>query len=132
MSWDLFLFKVAERPDKEMALNDQLYEKMLPFEEPGKVRDAISGVCKGTDWSDDVYGTWQHDGLSMEFNVGDDEPILSLVIYVRGAGDPYPILQALTKELDCYVYDCAIEEVLDWDHLDREGWRAACRQRVAS
>ncbi len=54
-----------------------------------EVRRRISATLPGVDWSNPTWGFYAGDGFTFEFNLGDEEPVTSFAVHVRGSGDAW-------------------------------------------
>jgi len=84
MSWDVMIFRLRHAP---RSPDDLAEDNLLPLGPAAQVREAISAALPATDWSDPTWGDYVGDGFSIEFNVGDDDPIENIMLHVRGGGD---------------------------------------------
>ena len=120
MSWDVMLFNT--RGQKPPPL-DQLRETdIAPLGPAPEVRERLSNLLPGIDWSDPTWGTYQGPGFSMEFNVGNDETLRSLMLHIRGGGDAIAAIVAIARPLAWSVLDCSRGEFLDLDNPSPAGW----------
>ena len=110
-----------------------------PLGTPAEVRQKIDAVVRGVEWTDETEGSVEQDGYSLEFYLtdfdADDEsdeeadgpdpnaPVQSLLISVRGSGDPLPVLVKLCKDNGWSLTDTGNDEAIDLDNPSSEGWR---------
>lgn len=93
MSWDVMLFKFTGTPPATAEEIDDA--ELIPLGAAADVRASISAVLREVNWSDPTWGIFDGPGFSIEFNVGDDDPIQNMMLHVRGGGDAVSAITAL-------------------------------------
>jgi hypothetical protein len=120
MSWDVVIVdsggKTAACPVTE--LEDSDFKALGPAYE---VRQKISSNLPGIDWSDPTLGIFEGDGFSIEFNVGEDDPIQSIMLHVRGGGDAIAAIMSFVRPRGWSALDCSTGEFLDPNNPLQEG-----------
>ena len=106
MSWDVQLMK----PDGPLGAADE-------------VRAAISAVHPRVDWTDPTWGTLDGGPWHIELNTGSEPVIQSIMLHVRGSGDPIPAIMALCHRNDWRAFDLAEGDFLDEDEPSPDGWQ---------
>ena len=119
MSWDVMVFHLRDKPQ---SLDDLREEAMLPLGPAAQVREAISSVLSGVDWSDCTWGLYGGNGFSIEFNVGKEDPIQNMMLHVRGGGDAVSDIMKLVLANAWIALDCSTSEFLDPAAPSNEGW----------
>lgn len=81
MSWDVSLYKFS----RNYATLDEIPDNEQPsaLGTRGEVQAAIAAVFPGTDWKDPVWGIFESAIGSIEFNVGQEDPVRSITLHVR-------------------------------------------------
>src|SRR5690242_2439955 len=110
MSWDVMRFRVREKPQ---SLHDLTEDKLLPLGIAADVRTSISAALPDVDWSDHTWGLYGGNGFSIEFNVGDDDPIQNIMLHVRGGGDAIGDIMKFVVPNGWIALDCSTSEFLD-------------------
>lgn len=98
MSWDLILENAS--PSEPLGSADE-------------VRAAISAIHPATDWSDPAWGVLERDEWSIELNAGDAPVTQSIMLHVRGGGDPIPAIAAICRRTGWVAQDLSTGEPLD-------------------
>ena len=93
-----------------------------PLGPAAQVRRRIAKHLPGVDWSDSASGVYEGDGFTIEFNAGDDDPIDSLLLHVRGGGDAIAALLRFANPNRWALLDCTTSEFLDPENPSAEGW----------
>ncbi|MGB3295145.1 MAG: hypothetical protein WBB01_19350 [Phormidesmis sp.] len=77
------------------------------------------------DWSDPTWGLYSGNGYSIEFSIGDDDPIQDMMLHVRGGGDVIAAIQQFARPLNWAVFDSSTSEFLDLDNPSQAGWEGS-------
>lgn len=110
MSWDILLVKFTERPASTDAIDEA---NMLPFGTLGQVQTAISRVFATTDWSDPTWGVFDFGSDSIEFGVGKEDPVTSIMLHVRASDAAVPLIIQMCKENGWVAIDLSTGDFLD-------------------
>jgi hypothetical protein len=122
MSWDVMIFNI---PGASPPPVEQLDEgDCKPLGSASEVRQQISTLLPGVDWSDPTWGIYLQDGFSIEFNVGKDDPIGSMMLHVRGGGDAISAITKFARPPGWSVLDCSTGAFLDLESPSPAGWEA--------
>jgi hypothetical protein len=130
MSWDVMIFNMRGKTPPPL---DQLQESdYAPLGPAAKVRQQVSSLLPGVDWSDPTWGTYGDDGFSIEFSVGKDDPIKNMTLHVRGGGVAIAAITRFAKPLGWSALDCSTSEFLDLDNPSQAGWQGfqAYREKI--
>jgi hypothetical protein len=122
MSWDVMIFNLRGAPPPPPELDESHTQPLGPAAD---VRREISAALPGVDWSDPTWGLYSGPGneLSIEFNVGKDEPVRDMMLHVRGSGDALSAIMAVVRPRGWAALDCTTGEFLDPNHPSDAGWR---------
>ncbi len=134
MSWDIAIMKFT-RPYG--CAHD------IPDDEPGlclgsrkEVHARVNAGFPGTDWGDPAWGVWEAPFGSIEFNVGDEDPVGDLMLHVRASEAVVPLIVSLCLDNGWQGIDCSAGAFMErslapaqglamWtDHRDRVGREA--------
>jgi len=131
MSWDVMVFNYAGKPPAPAAMDDV---PPLPLGAAASVRANISRCLPGVDWSEPGWGIFEADEISVEFNIGDADPVDSLMLHVRGTGNPLPALLSIATGNSWSLLDCTTGQFIDPARPSSDGWREfqAFRDTVAA
>lgn len=94
MSWDVYFMRADG-----IAQVDDMPEDFQPQSkgDAESVRKQITESFPATDWSDPTYGDFTQIGMSVEIAIGDSDDIDSVMMMVRGGGDPIPPIVNLCR-----------------------------------
>jgi len=106
MSWDVLLLHL---PDDIASVEDMLDDYTPP--PLGSQRGVLAAVSRGTpaaDLSDPTWGELLGRTWSIELNIGEEDPVDSIMLHIRGSGDDVliPVFR-LADTFGCKVLDCA-------------------------
>jgi hypothetical protein len=127
MSWDVMIFNFGDAsppPLERLEPND-----LKPLGAASDVRQRISELLPGVNWTDLSWGIYGGEGFSIEFNVGNDDPITSIMLHVRGGGDVISTIMAFTSRLGWWALDCSTSEYLYPQNPSQAGWEGFQRYR---
>ena len=83
MSWDISIRKFSRIYASVEEISNE--EHGVPLGSRSEVHAAVSGVFEGTDWSDPTWGKYDAPFGSIEFNLGQVEPIGGFMLHVRAS-----------------------------------------------
>lgn len=114
----------AAEPGVAAALPDDIADAdpIGPLGPAGQVRRKIAKHLPSVDWSDATYGVFEGAGFTIELNAGDDDPIDSMMLHVRGEGDVIAALLKFANPNGWALLDCSTSEFLDPKDRSAEGW----------
>ncbi len=127
MSWDVLVSNGAEAPP-EFGEPQEGWQPP-PLGSPSEVRAKISECLPDVDWREPAWGIYSSGELTIEFNIGSDDPIDSLMLHVRGEGDALGVIADLCKSLSWSALDLSTCEELDFENPSPEGWNDLKRFR---
>jgi len=73
----------------------------------------IRGALPAADFTDPSWGVLDGPGYSIEFNVGDSDPVDSIMLHVRGSAEVVDVVADLLRGLDWRAVDCQTGELFD-------------------
>ena len=118
MSWDVFITKEPIRLGSDDPPNP------APLGSCDSVRTAVAGSLPDTDWSDPTWGVLDGQGWSIEFNLGTESPVTSLMLHVRGGGNPISAITRLCADNGWHALDLAAGNYIDLKAPSDVGWRS--------
>lgn len=124
MSWDVSLVKFTHRYKAIAEIPNE--EQPLSLGSLSEVHAAVSEVFPGANWSDPVWGIYDCEFGSIEFNVGKDDPVQSLGLHVRANEGIVGGILDLCERMDCQVVDLSCGSFLDRSEQPAAGlikWR---------
>jgi hypothetical protein len=131
VSWDV-LFQ--DLPDGVTCLDDipADFQPTKPLGTHADVLAKLRSAAPGVDFSDPTWGVLGGNGFSIEFNVGNEEPVMALMLHVRGMNEErvFAILRDVALALDRQAIDCSAGTLLDFSADDvAAGFQAWRRYR---
>jgi hypothetical protein len=124
MSWDILIQDLPRDIASVADVPDDFRPQPL-----GLRSDVIAAICNlapSSDFSDPTWGELVTPEFIIEFNLGTDEIIDSIMLHVRGGGAAPSFVAALLKGLDTRAIDCSTGELFNADAADRSfaDWQA--------
>ncbi|MFI9821653.1 hypothetical protein ACIHFC_14455 [Streptomyces sp. NPDC052013] len=121
MSWDVLLLRLPG----DVASTGDLPGDFTPA--PLGPRQDVLAVLRQAvpevDLADPAWGELTGPGWSMELNIGTDDPVVTLMLHIRGGGDDVlvPVFR-FAEALGCKVLDLAEGDLITPE--DTAGWHA--------
>ncbi len=125
MSWDIAIMKFTRVFASAPDIPDD--EPGLPLGSREHVQAQANAIFPGTDWVDPVWGVWEAPFGSIEFNVGDEDPVSDLMLHVRASEAVVPLIVALCRDNGWQGIDCGTGELIERSPAPARGllaWRA--------
>jgi hypothetical protein len=121
MSWDVMVFNYHGNPPADM---DEMAEARDPdpLGKASAVRKAISKHLEGVDWTDPAWGIYLGEGFSLEFNMGKEDPVETIMLHVRGGGNAIAAMLRFAVPNDWSLFDISTSEFIDPENPSQEGW----------
>ncbi|MEU0487795.1 hypothetical protein ABZ249_01100 [Nocardiopsis sp. NPDC006139] len=121
MSWDVLLMRFPEDAVSVDDLSDD--DPPPPIGPAAEVLHRIRTAFPETNLSDPTWGILEdrEDGWSMELGIGSEDPVQSIMLHIRGGGDPVTPLRRMARLLDCRALDCSDGEFFS-DEGGGESW----------
>ncbi|MFE3600887.1 hypothetical protein [Streptomyces sp. NPDC059142] len=119
MSWDVLLLRLPDNVTSVQEIpNDHTPP---PLGHRHDVLGAIAQTIPEADLSDPTWGQLLGPTWSMELNIGEEDPVDSIMIHIRGSGDDVlPPVFRLADVLGCGVFDCAEGDLITAEQTS--GW----------
>ncbi len=121
MSWDVIVYNYKGSPPNDLK-NPPDDHKPDPLGSARTVRKLISDNLPDVDWSDPTWGIYDGDEFSIDFNTGDEDPIRSIILHVRGGGDAIAAMLRFANPNKWSLMDFSTGEFLDPEKPSQKGW----------
>ncbi len=118
MSWDVVVLNYNGAPPTDWDDADD----PETLGSAAEVRERISQHLDGVDWSDPTFGVYVGSGFTIEFPIRDQDPVDSLMLYVRGKGDAITALLQFAEPNGWSLLDASNSEFIDPENPSQEGW----------
>jgi hypothetical protein len=122
MSWDVLILHLPEGVRSVSELPDDF--ESGPLGDRTSLIGAIHAVAPDVDFSDPAWGLLSRDAFSIEFNVGADEQVESIMLHVRGGAGSVELIAELLARLgeravdvqtgDLFEPVAAVESLAEW------------------
>lgn len=117
MSWDVLLMK--EKFDLRDVPDDYEPQKL------GNRDDLIlqlQSIISEIDYTDKSWGILDMPEYSIEFNTGNNEQVDSIMLHIRGGGDPLPLIKLICDSCNFAALDCSVGDFMDLENLSSGSW----------
>lgn len=117
MSWDVILIK--ERFDWD-ADNSGYKPPLLGNRD--EIITSLKSIFPNIDYTDKSWGLLSETEYSIEFNTGSGENVDSIMLHIRGGGNPVNAIKLIMKEMGWEALDCSTSEFIDLEKDNPESW----------
>ncbi|WP_411347600.1 hypothetical protein [Paenibacillus sp. WLX2291] len=116
MSWDVMILHITgEITDIEEITEDQV----IPLGSKHTVIDRLRSLFPDGDFRDSAWGTLEREHYFIEFNIGSEEEIDSIMLHIRGDDDAIEVLRIINEETGWTLIDDG-EGIIDFaDHPEK-------------
>jgi hypothetical protein len=104
MSWDISILKFSRTYEAITEIPDDEIPASLGARE--SIHAAVSKIFAHTDWSDPYWGVLDASFGSIEFNLGRDNPVGSLMLHVHAGVEVVPMIVQLCGANGWQAIDC--------------------------
>jgi hypothetical protein len=122
MSWDVSIIKLSRQYQSVSDIPKD--EKPLPIGTKKEVHEAISKLFPNTDWSDPAWGMFKSKFGSIEFNIGNENPVESFMLHVRAGEEVVPAIVRLCLDNGWNGLDCSTGEFIEKSSDPESGLKA--------
>lgn len=129
LSWDVLLMQVPSNILRSQDLAKNFRSQLGPRPE---ILSILTQICPGIDFSDPGWGIFEGNDFSIEFNLGDTDPVESVMLHVRGSDNVISIIRNICEYTGWRALDTSIGDFIDFDRNPTTGlqqWRTF-RDRV--
>ena len=111
MSWDIFIQQFPATVRRVADIPDSFTPE--PIGRRSEVIAKIRSAVPGADFSDPAWGVLSTDAYSIEFGLGDDDPVQGITLHVRGSDAVVPQITRLLQVLGLRAIDSWTGEFFD-------------------
>jgi hypothetical protein len=115
MSWDVVLMKTKINLDDKDANPGNLGNK-------NEIIERLTTLLPTLDYSNTSWGIFTDKDFSIEFNTGTDDIVETIMLHIRGGGDPLVIIKIICDSENWFALDCSTMEYINTDILSKESW----------
>lgn len=120
MSWDLLLLNV---PLDIISAKDIPGDFDAVVGPKPEILSVLRKICPDIDLTDPNWGVLRRDDFSIEFNLGNGDPLRAIGLAVRGGDRAIRIIQKICEKTGCRAVDFATGEFIDFDFDPAQGLR---------
>lgn len=129
MSWDVSLYEFTQRYRTVEEIPGDEQPRLLGS--LSEVHATVSAVFPGTDWGDAVWGIYEGEYGSIEFNVGEEDPVQSLGLHVRASDAIVGGILQLCGRMGCQAIDPSTGTFLDQSAHPSAGLESGVNTEIA-
>jgi len=111
MSWDVVLMSVPPEITENSKLEGDFSS---PLGTASAVLPLLKQIVPSLDLSDPTWGILDGPDFSIEFNIGKEDPIPTIMLHVRGGEAALGPIQRLCEETGWRALDCGDGEFIDF------------------
>ena len=115
MSWDVLLLKAKFDLEDSNANPGSLGNRT-------EIIENLTALLPQLDYSDKSWGMLSGEKFSIEFNTGENETVDTIMLHIRGGGDPLVVIKVICDSTHWAALDCSTSEFIDTNNLSRESW----------
>lgn len=122
MSWDVMVFHVT---GDVQDIEDMTEHQMLSLGSQQKVIDTFQTLFPDIDFTDPTWGILRRNEYSIEFNMGPEEEVQSIMLHIRGGDTVIDVLRTIHNETGWKLIGDE-EGIMDFDNHPEKGlqqWR---------
>ena len=120
MSWDVLILYVPPEIETAEQMGDDFHSELGPRD---RVLERLRGLFPEIDLSDPTWGDLEGPSYSIEFNIGDKDPVESIMLHVRGDDGSIDPIHRLCEATGWRAMDMGDCEFLDFDEDPARGLR---------
>ncbi len=111
MSWDVCLVKT--NTNSEQSVED--IAEVVDIATREEFAELLAAAYPDSNCDDLSWLILNTDSFSIEFNVGDEPVIDSIMLHIRGSEEPTAVIQTLCTALACRAIDTSTGEFMDFE-----------------
>ena len=117
MSWDVFISK-----EEVKNLEDG---NLAPISDKESFVKNLNSIIPNINYSDEQWGVFKDANCSIEFDIGDENIVTHIMLYIRGEGDhPLAMIKSICDNFECYAMDCSTGDQMNFDEINSESFIA--------
>jgi hypothetical protein len=132
MSWDVMLMGVPSNVVTVADFPDGFSSELGP---KSQVLSTLAAILPELDLTDPTWAILDSDDFSIEFGIGDDDPVEIIMLHVRGGDSVIRTIQCICEHTGWRAFDTGTGDFINFAENPAEGlqkWRAFRDQIVAS
>ncbi len=110
MSWDVILMNVPSNIESGTEFEEDLPE----LGSKTKVLSILSNALPSINLSDPAWGILDGDNFSIEFNMGDDDPVHTIMLHVRGSDDVTGVIDRICQHSGWRAFDTTVGDFINF------------------
>jgi hypothetical protein len=132
MSWDVILMRV---PSDIVTIDDFPKDFSSELGPRSEVLPTLANILPELDLTDPAWGILDGEGFSIEFNIGDGDPIETIILHARGSDSAIKAIQQICEYTGWRAIDTGTGDLINFSKNPAAGlrqWRSYRDQTAAS
>lgn len=124
MSWDVFLMHLPPEISRIEEINES---SSFGLGEKSEVLSRLVNILPEIKFQDSSWGSLDTKEFSIEFNIGDDDPVDSILLHIRGGDSAIDAIDKLCQSTGWRAIAITTGDFISFDHDPIAGlqkWRA--------
>lgn len=115
MSWDVLLLKSKIDINNTEAQPDYMGDREALILE-------FKNLSSEVDFTDKSWGIFFDGQTSIEINIGKEEKVNSIMLHVRGGGNPFHFMRIICNHFKWFALDCSTGNYIDFLNPLKDSW----------
>lgn len=111
VSWDVVIMRA---PQNVTTIDEMPHEESPPLGSLSDVLDSLRSLFSAMNLSDPTWGILDGPDFSIEFNIGNDDPVSTIMLHVRGSEAALGPIQLLCRNMGCKALDTSEGDFIDF------------------
>lgn len=117
MSWDVIIFNI---PDNIQTISELTDDSILPLGSRDHILSVIAHIFPQANLSDPTWVVLDDEDYSIEFSLGQDEQINTLMLLVRGGIEAINAIENFCKVTGWRAFDSSAGDFIDFSDSNRD------------
>jgi hypothetical protein len=122
MSWDVILMNVL--PDKTISYD--FSDDLSDLGPRSQVLSTLAALFPNIDFTDPMWGFLESDGYSIQFNIGDRDPVEMITLHIHGSDSVIGVIKQICEHTRWRAFDTTTGDFIDFEKQPAAGltqWR---------
>jgi len=111
MSWDVLLIRIPPELISSLTLPSDFKSELGPRAE---VISLLSKICPEASFADPDWGVLDGDGFSIEFDMGREDSVDTILLHIHGSGKAVEVIQKVCQMTGWSAMDIAHSDFIDF------------------
>ena len=84
--------------------------------------EEFKNLSSDVDFTDKSWGIYFDGQTSIEINIGTDEEVNTIMLHIRGGGDPFNFIRTICNHFKWFALDCSTGHYIDFLNPSQDSW----------